>query len=160
VYGVHKYESEMLTESILNERAKIVRFASLVGKSETAKTFVEKIIGKAKSGSPISVVNDLTISIATTDLVRRVVERAFVCEPNIIHAVHKGSTTWYELAKTSLQILNISSECGVASQSDFPTLAKRPTYSVLQPNLELMKIAEIDWETGLRHFLEKNYVGL
>jgi dTDP-4-dehydrorhamnose reductase len=160
VYGQHKFESELLVDSILGERARVVRFASLVGKSESEKTFVEKIIAKAISGSTISVVSDLTISIATTDLISKVVTRAFACESKIIHAVHKGETTWYELARASLQIMNIPRECGKANQSDYPTVAKRPSYSVLQPNLESMGIPEIDWEVGLRQFLESEYAGI
>ena len=160
VYGQHKFESELLVDSILGERARVVRFASLVGKSESEKTFVEKIIAKAISGNTISVVSDLTISIATTDLISKVVARAFVCDSKVIHGVHKGETTWFELARTSLQIMNISSDCGKASQSDYPTVAKRPSYSVLRPNLESMNIPEIDWELGLRHFLESEYLGI
>jgi dTDP-4-dehydrorhamnose reductase len=160
VYGQHKFESELLVDSILEERARVVRFASLVGKSESEKTFIEKIIAKAISGNTISVVSDLTISIATTDLISKVVTRAFTCESKIIHAVHKGETTWYELARTSLQIMNIPSECGKANQRDYPTVAKRPSYSVLQPNLESMGIPEIDWEIGLRQFLESENVGI
>jgi dTDP-4-dehydrorhamnose reductase len=157
VYGKHKFESEVLVDSILKKRVRVVRFASLVGKSESEKTFVEKIIAKAISGNTISVVSDLTISIATTDLISKVVTRAFACESKIIHAVHKGETTWHELARCSLQILNISSECGKASQSDYPTIAKRPIYSVLEPNLESMIIPEMSWEKGLRQFLENEY---
>jgi dTDP-4-dehydrorhamnose reductase len=160
VYGQHKFESELLVDSILEERGRVVRFASLVGKSESEKTFIEKIIAKAISGNTISVVSDLTISIATTDLISKVVTRAFACESKIIHAVHKGKTTWYELARTSLQIMNIPGECGKANQSDYPTVAKRPSYSVLQPNLESMGIPEIDWEIGLRQFLESEYAGI
>ena len=150
----------MLVESILKEKARVVRFASLVGKSESEKTFLEKIIAKAISGNTISVVSDLTISIATTDLISKVVTRAFASDSKIIHAVYKGETTWYELARTSLQIMNISSECDKASQSDYPTIAKRPSYSVLRPNLESMNIPEIDWEIGLRQFLESEYAGI
>jgi dTDP-4-dehydrorhamnose reductase len=160
VYGQHKFESEMLVDSILGERGRIIRFASLVGKSESEKTFVEKIIAKATSGNTISVVSDLTISIATTDLISKVVTRAFTCDSKIIHGVHKGETTWHELARTSLQIMNLPSDCGKASQSDYPTIAKRPNYSVLRPNLESMNIPEIDWELGLRHFLESEYLGI
>lgn len=160
VYGQHKFESELLVDSILRERARVVRFASLVGKSESQKTFVEKIVAKAITGNTISVVSDLTISIATTDLVSKVATRAFACNSKIIHAVHKGETTWYELAKTTLQILKIPSECNKASQSDYPIVAKRPSYSVLRPNLESMNIPEIEWEIGLRQFLESKYAGI
>lgn len=160
VYGQHKFESELLVDSILGERARVVRFASLVGKSESEKTFVEKIIAKAISGNTISVVSDLTISIATTDLISKVVARAFACDSKIIHGVHKGETSWYELARTTLKIMKISNDCGKASQRDYPTVAKRPSYSVLRPNLESMNIPEIDWELGLRRFLESEYLGI
>ena len=158
VYGHHKLGSESVAEEILGERSRIIRFASLVGRQKNGKTFLEKVIAKAKQGESLSIVDDLTISVATTDLISQVVLNAFSSKDLIIHAVHQGETTWYELAKTALDLMNISAECKKAKHDDYPIIAKRPMYSVLEPNLKSLNLLELNWKSCLKEFIEKNYV--
>jgi len=157
IYGQHKLESELIVERILGKQSRVIRFASLVGTSKNGKTFLEKMIAKAKQDGSLSIVDDLVISIATTDLISQVVLNAFSSEDIIIHAVYEGETTWFELANTALEIMNISVECKKAKHDDYPTIAKRPMYSVLEPNLKFLNIPELNWITGLKEFIVKNY---
>jgi dTDP-4-dehydrorhamnose reductase len=156
-YGRHKLESEVIVERILGQRSRIIRFASLVGISKNEKTFLERIIAKANQGGSLSIIDDLVISIATTDLVAQVVSNAFSSKDIIIHAVHQGETTWHELATTALEIMKITVACKKAKHDDFPTIAKRPMYSVLEPNLKFLNNLELNWKIGLKEFIEKNY---
>jgi dTDP-4-dehydrorhamnose reductase len=49
----------------------------------------------------------------------------------IYHYCNEGSTSWYGFAKKILELNHIFIELNGIPTSDYPTLAKRPKYSVL-----------------------------
>jgi dTDP-4-dehydrorhamnose reductase len=152
VYGEHKYESEEIVAETLDSQSRIIRFASLVSHSTERKTFLEKVIDRAKTTGQASVVDDLTISTATSELVARAVEFSFRIEKPIIHAVHNGSTSWFELAKIALAAVGYEGKIEAVKSSAFPTTARRPQFSALQPSPEIQELDPRPWHEAVANY--------
>ena len=153
VYGQQKKESEKIVRELLKEKGKVVRFASLVGHSKVRTTFLEKIIDRAKVSNEISVVMDLKISTATSSLISKVIMGINQIDKPIIHAVHDGVTSWYDLAQIALDELGIKVIINPVSSDIFPTLAQRPMYSALKASPEVLGLDSRNWEQAVRSFV-------
>ena len=156
VYGLHKFESEKIVTNQLGEQGLIIRFASLVSHSADRKTFLEKVIDRAKSSQEISLVDDLIISTATSDLISNVVAYSDTFTKQLVHAVHLGSTSWYKIATCALDALGIPTVKKVVPSSTFPTVAERPMYSVLRPSDEIVAIDNRNWDTAVSEYVANN----
>ena len=156
-YGKHKLESENKVIEILESRTRVIRFASLISTSSSRKTFIEKIIDRAKSDGKVSLVQDLRISIATDDLIVTTSEHAFDFEKTILHSVHSGTTSWLEIASRVLNHLQIDVEISPVQSSSFTTAAVRPQFSALKPSDEVMNLDSRDWDQALGDFVQSNY---
>jgi len=152
VYGIHKYEAEKVVAARLPGRNSIIRFASLVSKSNERKTFLEKVIDRALTSGKASVVGDLAISTATSDLISSVVSSNLLFDTPIIHAVHRGETSWFEIAKVAFEALEIEIEIEKVSSNQFPAPAKRPAYSVLKPSEEVLEMDSRKWSDAVREY--------
>jgi len=79
--------------------------------------------------------------------------------PGLYHAVSHGETSWYNFAKTALQLAKIPHEIEPVASSAYAAPAKRPRYSVLDNaklralNLDQMR----PWEEGLKRFISAKY---
>jgi len=156
IYGQHKYEAEKIVLENLPERGKVIRFASLVSHSTERKTFLEKVIDRAISTQKASVVSDLTISTATSELIAKVVEESHTMDPQRLHAVHSGITSWSELAKCAFDALQIDIPIEAVSSSQFPTPAKRPRQSALAPSPEVLKLDSRSWNEAVAQYVKDN----
>ena len=72
----------------------------------------------------------------------------------VFHYSNEGSCSWYEFAKTFFEIKRISTNINMANSKEFKTLAKRPSYSVLNSakikNKFNIKIPR--WEESLKKY--------
>jgi len=153
VYGAHKAQSENIVGSVLGDRARVIRFSSLVTVSQGKTTFLEKVTAKARAEGAISLVADLKISIATSGLISKVTAEAFHIDRPIIHAVHGGETTWLGLASKAFDLFGLDINVTAVKSSDFASPARRPLYSVLQPSEEVKGIDADSWDLALEKFL-------
>jgi dTDP-4-dehydrorhamnose reductase len=160
VYGAHKLESESQVITNLESRVRVIRFASLVSTSIARKTFVEKVIDRARSDGKISLVDDLRISMATSELITLACENAFDFQRLILHCVHSGETSWLEIAKRIFAGLCIDVEINPVSSSSFTTAAARPQFSVLEPSSEILNLDAKTWDLALDDFIAKNSLSL
>ena len=134
VYGASKLAGEHLVRQAA-PRWLIVRVASLFGTTGArgkGGNFIETILTKAKKGESLKVVDDIRVSPTYT---RHAAERVRWLLENgvggIAHAANGGSCTWYELAKTVLELCAVKVPIEPVSSSAFPTRARRPKNSAL-----------------------------
>jgi dTDP-4-dehydrorhamnose reductase len=134
VYGVSKLSGEFLLQSLWRKHF-IFRVSGLygyAGSREKGTNFVELMIGLARQGRPIRVVNDQVLTPTSTmdvaDTVRRVVSTDCY---GLYHLTNAGQCSWYEFACAIFELAALQPELMAVDSSAFPTKAKRPNYSVL-----------------------------
>jgi dTDP-4-dehydrorhamnose reductase len=152
-YGLTKLFGERYASS-LNPRHLIVRTSWLYGPN--GKNFVDTIMDKARAGGALQVVDDqLGSPTYTYHLalgIRAALEKGL---EGVLHLTNSGETTWYEFARTALELAGVSADIKPVGSESYPTKAKRPAYSVLgslfvgHSGLEPLP----DWREGLREHL-------
>ena len=102
--------------------------------SDFGSNFKKTILKLAKERENLNVVNDQigspthALDLAAA-LVKIIQSRSI--NYGIYHYCNEGSTSWYGFAKKILELNQIFIELNGIPTSDYPTLAKRPKYSVL-----------------------------
>ena len=164
VYGRSKLMGEKHVQEIL-DRHFIVRTSWLFGPN--GKNFVSTILRLAGEKPEIRIVNDQRGSPTyTRHLSQKLAELVMTREYGIYHITAGGNCTWFEFAKTIVELCGVhgvrviaisSLECGRA--------APRPAYSVLaNRRLGSLGIGLMPhWEKGLEDYLGEisggNYAG-
>lgn len=131
VYGASKLQGELLVQAAHPHGAWIVRTAWLY--SQYGKNFARTIARKGLAGDNLSVVNDSfgqpTSALA---LARQIVALVLAHPPaGVFHGTNAGRATWYEFASAIVDPIPNHGSVTPVSSSAFPTVAVRPTYSVL-----------------------------
>ena len=131
VYGASKLQGEMLVHAVHPSGAWIVRTAWLY--SQYGKNFARTIARKGLAGDNLSVVNDSfgqpTSALA---LARQIVALIAANPPaGVFHGTNAGEATWFEFASAIVDPIANHGSVTPVSSSTFPTVAVRPTYSVL-----------------------------
>ena len=134
VYGASKLQGELLVQNAHPQGSWIVRTAWLY--SQYGKNFARTIARKGLAGDNLSVVNDSfgqpTSALA---LARQIVVLVLARHPaGIFHGSNAGKATWYEFASAIVEPITNRGSITPVSSSVFPTVAVRPTYSVLDHN--------------------------
>lgn len=160
VYGASKAMGEMLA-LMTHDQVYIVRVASLFGSagaSGKGGNFVETMLRIAKEKGEVRVVNDIVMSpTATADIADGIVTLIEKQpEPGIYHAVNSGQATWYEFAREIIKRAGIKAAVIPLTSSEFPTVARRPAYSVLDNSKLSSIVGEIPhWIDALDRYLHK-----
>ncbi|MFA7662297.1 MAG: dTDP-4-dehydrorhamnose reductase [Patescibacteria group bacterium] len=149
-YGRSKYLGEKLL--IQNtDQFYLIRLSWLFGRN--GKNFIDSIIQKGQKLSPFKVIDDqYGRPTYAKDLALRV--RDFIedrPEYGIYHLSNDGpKTTWYNLAKMSLDLKNVTVVIDPCTTEDYPLPAKRPQNSMLINNkLRSMR----DWREAVKEYL-------
>jgi len=134
IYGVSKLAGEAMLASLYPKHF-VFRTSGLygyAGSREKGTNFVETMIGLARKGVPIRVVNDQVLTpTSTADLataVRRTVESE---RYGLYHLTSAGECSWFEFTTAIMQLAGLTPELTPVTSDAFPTRAKRPSYSVL-----------------------------
>jgi dTDP-4-dehydrorhamnose reductase len=132
-YGRTKAEGERRVLRTYPENSSIVRTAWLY--SPWGKNFAKTMTRLAiNSNSGVQVVNDqMGQPTSATDLAKQLVELGLSNSPaGIYHGTNSGQSTWFDFAQEIFKLAgaDVNRVIGV-STSEFPRLAKRPSYSVL-----------------------------
>jgi len=148
IYGLTKLEGEKKVKA----DDLIIRTAWLF--SEYGKNFVKDILYAIQNKEEIDVVSDQKgCPTYAYDLAEMTLE--FIDASGIIHIVGGGETSWYNW---SLEILRVAKELGYPvkckkiqhlTSEEYPSLAKRPLYSVLNTNKMVAMTG-----TSMRHYKE------
>ena len=131
VYGASKLQGELLVQAAHPQGSWIVRTAWLY--SQYGKNFARTIARKGLTGDNLSVVNDSfgqpTSALA---LARQIVALVLTRPPaGLFHGTNAGKATWHEFASAIVDPIPNHGSVTPVPSSSFPTVAVRPTYSVL-----------------------------
>jgi len=162
VYGHSKAAGEAITLAA-SDKNLVVRVASVfgsAGSSGKGSNFVETIINKAKSGDPLSVVDDMEMSPTyTVDAALNILGLLNHDLYGIFHATNSGSITWFGFAQEILKQTKLVTELS-PSKTNLDSLVKRPMNSKLDTNkIKNLIINLPNWSDGLnRYLVEKGHI--
>ena len=160
VYGASKLMGESLAQ-LYCENTMVLRVASLFGKrgaSGKGGNFLTTIMKHAIEKGEISVVNDQWMSPTWTGDVAKMILALLDknAPPGIYHAVNSGIASWYDLAKYACQLSDIQVDIKPVSSAEFPTVAIRPAYSVMDNAKISTIIGRIPrWQDAVKSFLHE-----
>jgi dTDP-4-dehydrorhamnose reductase len=157
-YGHSKAGGEAVTLAA-SEKNLVVRIASVfgaAGSSGKGGNFVETIINKAKTGDPLSVVDDIVMSPTyTVDAAQKIFELLNHNQSGIFNATNCGSTTWFGFAQAILEQTKLQTKLS-ASKTNWESPLKRPKNSSLDVSkIEKLSIISPTWLDGLKRYLEE-----
>jgi dTDP-4-dehydrorhamnose reductase len=129
-YGRSKEAGEHAALGV-GEETLIVRTSWVL--SATHRNFVTTILSRAGEGRGLKVVDDqVGCPTMADDLARAAWSAVEAGASGLLHLTNQGETTWFELARASMERagldLSLIESC---TTEEFPTPARRPSYSVL-----------------------------
>jgi dTDP-4-dehydrorhamnose reductase len=134
IYGVTKAAGELMLASLWPKHF-IFRVSGLygyAGSREKGSNFVEMMIGLARQGKPIRVVNDQVLTPTSTLDIAAAVRRVSATDGyGLYHLTNAGQCSWYEFADAIFESAGLRPDLTPVPSETFPTRAKRPAYSVL-----------------------------
>ena len=159
IYGQTKLNGELAIQKI-NPRNSIIIRTSWVY-SKYGNNFVKTILRLAETKDQINVVSDQVGSPTNAaDLAQTILDiipKIDNIDVEIFHYSNEGVTNWYDFAKAISKISGKSLKINSILTKDYPTLAKRPSYSVLDKNKIKNKFDLIipSWEKSLVKYFSK-----
>ena len=152
IYGRTKLEGEALLTSFCPDSV-IIRTAWLY--SEFGSNFVKTMLRQAKEKNDVRVVSDqIGTPTYAGDLAKAIhlIAKSSAWKPGIYHFSNEGAASWYDFAKAIFELAGKSTEVLPVSTAEYPTRAKRPSYSVLSKN-KIKKTSSLTipyWRDSLR----------
>lgn len=152
IYGVTKRNGEIEIAQSMTKYF-IVRTSWLY--SDFGNNFKKTILKLAKERESLNVVNDQigspTHALDLASVLVKIIQSRSI-NYGIYHYCNEGSTSWYGFAKKILELNHILIELNGISTSDYPTLAKRPKYSVLDTSKikNEFNLSIKSWQTALQ----------
>ena len=133
----------------------VLRVESQFGGPRRRST-VDRIVDAVRDGKPARVFVDRTVSPSYVEDVAGATARLLALRPasGVYHCVNSGWTTWYELAKRIVEILDRPAELVPVRVADVPLRARRPQYAALSNRkLRDAGIEMPSWEEALARYL-------
>lgn len=164
IYGLSKLTGEYFVRYFC-ERYFIIRPAGLFGVTGAkgkGGNFIETMLKLAKEKKEVIIKNDeFTSPTYTKELAENIAELIKTDKYGIYHITSQGECSWYEFAQKIFELTNAKVNCRPVSSAEFPVIAKRPGYSVLE-NKHLKEIG-LDkmshWSLALEKYLkEKGHI--
>jgi dTDP-4-dehydrorhamnose reductase len=154
-YGLSKLEGE--NEIRTHARSATILRTSWVY-SMFGHNFVKTMLRLAAEGAKMRVVDDqIGCPTWAADIATWTLDH-FLCRTESVDVFHfsgGGQTTWYAFAKKILEIKGINHEIVPVTTAEFPTPAKRPSYSVLSKSKIEKQTGVVvpEWDESLRRCL-------
>jgi len=158
-YGESKYLGECFLKTI-GENYFIVRTSWLFGKA--GPNFVKTMLKLALAKNTIKVVDDqIGCPTYTADLAKAILDLVNTKAYGIYHITNQGAVSWYEFAKAIFALSGTKVELLPIDSSKYPTLAKRPKNSVLDPFPLEETIGYLlpSWSDALQRYLANEKMG-
>ena len=158
IYGVSKAAGELMLASLWPKHF-IFRVSGLygyAGSREKGSNFVEMMIGLARQGKPIRVVNDQVLTPTSTLDIAAAVRRVSATDHyGLYHLTNAGQCSWYQFAGAIFESAGLRPDLTPVPSETFPTRAKRPAYSVLDNRrLRSAGFADLpDWRDALSRYI-------
>ena len=159
IYGVSKAAGELMLASLWPKHF-IFRVSGLygyAGSREKGSNFVEMMIGLARQGKPIRVVNDQVLTPTNTLDIAAAVRRVSATDGyGLYHLTNTGQCSWYEFADAIFESAGLRADLTPVPSETFPTRANRPAYSVLDNRrLRYDGFADLpDWRDALSRYIQ------
>jgi dTDP-4-dehydrorhamnose reductase len=157
VYGQTKLDGEKVIQQIW-EKHFIIRTSWVY--SQFGNNFMKTMLRLASERDTISVVNDQigtpTNAVDLAEILVKIIltdnRQPTTDNFGIYNFSHEGQCSWYDFAKKIFEINNININLLPIPTSSFPTLAKRPSFSVLDKRkIKTVFGIEINnWEESLK----------
>ncbi|HKU68462.1 MAG TPA: dTDP-4-dehydrorhamnose reductase [Candidatus Baltobacteraceae bacterium] len=157
-YGVSKYAGELLVQR-LQSRAYVVRTCGVYAtRASTSKghTFIDRIITQARSGEPVRIVRDQTVSPTyAPHLAQGILQLLQSNAPyGLYHVVNEGPVTWYDFASEALRVAGIDYPIEAVSYKDWPSRVRRPAFSALEnAKLHALGISLPSWQDAVAAYI-------
>jgi len=154
VYGKSKYMGDKFV-SKFSSKYFIVRPSWVYGYN--GKNFVYSIINYAKAMGNLKVVNDqIGNPTNAEDLSHHILKLITTEKYGVYNCSGRGECTWYDFACKIIELSKIQCTVTPCSSNEYPTQAKRPTYSSLNnTKLEIAVGNEMrHWEEALKAFIK------
>lgn len=130
-YGETKLRAE---KAIANNDTNAVIIRTSWVYSEYGHNFVKTMLRLMNERDSISVVNDqIGTPTYAYDLAQAIIKiiTSNQWKPGVFHYSNEGEISWYEFAVAIKELSNINCEVKGVTSEEFPTIAKRPSYSLL-----------------------------
>ncbi len=156
VYGKTKLEGEKNIQEYANTYT-IIRTAWLY--SEYGNNFVKTMMRLGKERESLNVVYDQIGSPTyARDLAKAIMEALLKSNSStkeILHYSNEGVCSWYDFAKKIMELNNLSCKVNPILSKEYPTLAERPVYSVLDKGTtkKYLGVSIPHWEDSLKECL-------
>jgi dTDP-4-dehydrorhamnose reductase len=160
VYGLSKLGGEYAVRAECPKHF-VVRTCGLYGvwgSGGKGGNFVETMLRLARQDKPLRVVDDQHCTPShTADVAEAAVGLLRSERYGLYHVTNAGATTWFELAKTAVQMAGLEVDVTPIPSSGYPTPARRPGYSVLSlDGLRSAGVAEPrPWRDALAEYLNE-----
>lgn len=158
VYGLTKWKGEQAIQKWAPDSI-IIRTSWVY--SQYGNNFVKTMMRLMGERTELSVVNDQIGSPTYAgDLAQAIVDiiGADTWHAGIYHYSNEGQLSWYELALAIRDMTSAGCEISPISSSQYPTAAKRPTYSLLD-KIKIKDTFGLEipyWKDSLRKFIKAN----
>ncbi|MFZ4520668.1 MAG: dTDP-4-dehydrorhamnose reductase [Bacteroidales bacterium] len=159
LYAKSKHAGEQQVQSYAT-RAIIIRTSWLY--SEFGHNFVKTILKYGKERGQLNVVFDQTgTPTYARDLAKAILlilaSKQAVSGVEVLHYSNEGVASWYDFAKTIVEISGISCKISPIETKDYPLPAVRPFYSVFNKSKIKQRYSlEIPyWKDGLKECMER-----
>ncbi len=134
VYGASKLAGEHLVMAACKQNL-VMRIASVFGKAGArgkGGNFLDKILARARSGQPLTVVDDTCMSPTYTRDAANLLDALLGAGASgIFHGANTGACSWFELATKAVELAGLDVPVKPVSSDTFVTKASRPTNSSL-----------------------------
>ena len=162
VYGSSKLKGEQAMQQIACSGF-IVRTSWLY--SEFGNNFVKTMLRLEKERDQLNIVYDQVGSPTyATDLARSLLTIAagdgvapFTSEVPVFHYANHGVGSWYDFAQAIFELAGVDCETHPVTSAEYPTVAKRPPYSVLSTEKikQQFQLSIPYWRDSLRLCLDE-----
>ncbi|SFC96045.1 dTDP-4-dehydrorhamnose reductase [Algibacter pectinivorans] len=158
VYGETKLKGEQEIEQILTKYF-IFRTSWLY--SEHGNNFMKTMLKLAETKNELSVVSDqFGTPTYAKDLAKLIVHTitSKSVDYGVYHYSNIGSISWFDFAKAIFEENRTPIKINAITTSEFPTLAKRPAYSVLDKSKirKMLNIEIPNWRESLKQALDNH----
>jgi len=153
-YGASKFYGEKALEESGCDYL-LIRVSWLCGRF--GNNFVKTMLRLGKNRDELSVVNDQFGSPTFTEsVVKEVYQLLKAGQSGTFHSTSNGIITWFDFAKEIFKLKEVDVKVKPVTSSEFPTKAKRPTFSKLSTKKisKIEGIELVDWKVGLKNLLE------
>jgi dTDP-4-dehydrorhamnose reductase len=158
IYGASKAAGEIMLQSIWPKHF-IFRVSGLygyAGSREKGTNFVETMLGLARQGKPLRVVDDQVLTpTSTVDVAAAVRLLTQGDSYGLYHLTNAGQCSWCQFTDCIFRLAGLSADLTPVTSDAFPTKAKRPNYSVLDnARLRANGFPEMaHWQDALERYL-------